>query len=73
MKGFCIGGAEVSNKHAGFIINQGHASAEDVLQVFCHVQRTVLAATGVLLEPEVRFVGDWQGKTQQLQFCHSIK
>lgn len=61
LKGFGIGGAEVSAKHAGFIINRGRASASDVAKVFFHVRQTVLEHFGVRLEPEVRFIGDWSG------------
>jgi len=61
LKGCRIGGAEVSTKHAGFIVNIDHASATDVARLFIHVQATVLSETGVLLEPEVLFIGDWDG------------
>lgn len=72
LKGYRRGGAAVSEKHAGFIVNLGHASASDVLEVFCHVQQTVFKETKVMLEPEVRFIGDWQGQTDQLQGCRCI-
>lgn len=72
LKGYQSGGAAVSEKHAGFIVNLGHASASDVLAVFCHVQKTVHEMTGVLMEPEVRFVGDWQGSTSQLSGCRRV-
>lgn len=72
LKGYSHGGAGISEKHAGFIINQGGASASDVLAVFCHVQRTVYNETGVLLEPEVRFAGDWSDDLSVLTGCHSI-
>jgi UDP-N-acetylmuramate dehydrogenase len=61
LKGHRIGGAEVSTKHAGFIVNVDHATATDVAQLFIHVQATVLSETGILLEPEVLFIGDWDG------------
>ncbi|MDH4074276.1 MAG: UDP-N-acetylmuramate dehydrogenase [Gammaproteobacteria bacterium] len=57
LKGCRIGDAEVSEKHANFIINRGEASALDMENLILHVQQTVLDATGVLLEPEVRIVG----------------
>lgn len=72
LKGYTYGGAGVSEKHAGFIVNLGSASASDVLAVFCHVQRIVFKETGVLLEPEVRFAGDWNGDLSVLTGCHSI-
>ena len=49
-----MGGAQVSEKHAGFIINRGGASCADVLELIRQVQQRVLAETGILLEPEVR-------------------
>ena len=56
LKGFQIGGAQVSEKHAGFIINTGCASCADILGLIAHVQRVVRERTGVQLEPEVRIV-----------------
>ena len=56
LKGFTIGRAQVSEKHAGFIINLGGASFSDVIAVIEHVQKTVLAAHGIDLEPEVKIV-----------------
>ena len=57
MQGHTVGGAQVSIKHAGFVVNIGDATAEDVLQVIRDVQAAVLADAGVLLEPEVRLWG----------------
>ncbi len=59
LQGYRVGGAEVSRKHAGFIVNQGGASAADVEAVIRHVQETVADKYGVNLETEVRFTGDW--------------
>ena len=56
LKGFRVGGAQVSEKHAGFIINTGGATCADILAVIAHVQETVYRQTGVHLEPEVRKV-----------------
>jgi UDP-N-acetylmuramate dehydrogenase len=56
LKGFRVGGAEVSTKHSGFVINVGGATCEDVLAVMRHVRETVLADSGILLEPEVRLI-----------------
>jgi len=53
LKGVSIGGAQVSKKHAGFIINTGNATAKDVLNLIEHIQSTVQAQYGVMLEPEV--------------------
>ncbi len=58
LKGFRIGGAVVSPKHANFIINEGKASASDIEQLIAHVKATVLAQYGVELTPEVRIVGE---------------
>lgn len=57
MQGKRIGGAEVSMKHAGFIVNQGGATARDVLDLIAAVQEAVFKESGVKLEPEVRMVG----------------
>lgn len=56
LKGTRVGGAEVSTKHAGFIINTGGATCDDVLALIDRVQKTVYAAVGVVLEPEVKIV-----------------
>lgn len=56
LKGFSVGGASVSEKHAGFIINKGGATSSDVLSLMEHVQKTVFEKKGVLLEPEVRII-----------------
>ncbi len=53
LKGFSIGGAEVSPKHAGFIVNRGGATASDVKHLISHIQETVLRETGVSLECEI--------------------
>lgn len=58
LKGFCIGGASVSEKHSGFIINKDHATANDILNLIMHVQRTVKDMFGVDLSPEVRIIGE---------------
>ncbi|MDO4961478.1 MAG: UDP-N-acetylmuramate dehydrogenase [Eubacteriales bacterium] len=60
LKGFGIGGAEVSAKHAGFIINKGHATSSDIYALIKHVQKTVKEASGVDLVPEVRLLGDFE-------------
>ncbi len=53
LKGFSIGGAQVSEKHAGFVINKGGATAQDILDLMAHIEKTVKTNTGVTLEPEV--------------------
>ena len=58
LKGFRIGGAVVSTKHANFILNEGEASAKDIEALIHHVQREVARVQGVSLVPECRFVGE---------------
>ncbi|MEO1594863.1 MAG: UDP-N-acetylmuramate dehydrogenase [Pseudomonadota bacterium] len=58
LKGTRIGGAEVSTKHANFIINTGDASAADIEQLISHVAETVAREHGVTLRHEVRFLGE---------------
>lgn len=53
LKGYSVGGAQVSEKHAGFVVNIGGATAKDVLAVIEHCKNTVFENTGVTLEPEV--------------------
>jgi UDP-N-acetylmuramate dehydrogenase len=59
LKGCQIGGAQVSMKHAGFIINTGGASTTDILSLIRHIQREVKTRFGVDLKPEVRLIGDF--------------
>lgn len=56
LKGYRAGGAEVSEKHAGFVINKGGATTEDVLAVMRHVREKVFEDSGIMLEPEVRLI-----------------
>lgn len=58
LKGFVVGGACVSSKHANFIINEKDATAEDIEQLMKHVQDTVKQKCNIDLMPEVRFLGD---------------
>ena len=58
LKGFSIGGAQVSMKHANFIINTGVATAADIENMIAHMQATVKAKTGVELVREVKIVGE---------------
>ena len=57
LKGVSFGGASVSEKHAGFVINKGSATAKDVLDLINHIKETVYKNDGVTLEPEVIFKG----------------
>ena len=56
LKGARVGGAQVSPKHAGFVVNTGGATCADVLALIAHIQAVVLERTGVQLEPEVKVV-----------------
>jgi UDP-N-acetylmuramate dehydrogenase len=58
LKGYRIGGAEVSPKHANFIINTGDATATDIEELIEHVRQTVIERHGVALQHEVRIVGE---------------
>ena len=58
LKGFCIGGACVSTKHAGFIVNNGGATASDIISLIQHVKRTVYKEYGIDLQPEVKIIGE---------------
>ena len=58
LKGLRISDAQVSEKHAGFIVNLGSATASDILALMAEVQSRVLAASGITLEPEVRILGE---------------
>ncbi len=57
LKGLRVGGAVVSPKHAGFVVNDGGATSADVRELMAEIQKRVFADTGVMLEPEVRFTG----------------
>jgi UDP-N-acetylmuramate dehydrogenase len=60
LKGYQIGGAQVAQRHANFIINCGHATASDVYHLIRHVQQQVEAQWSLLLEPEVRMLGEFR-------------
>ena len=56
LKGLTVGGAQVSEKHAGFVINQGNATCRDVMDLIALVQERVFESKGVHLEPEVKII-----------------
>ena len=58
LKGFTVGGAQVSEKHAGFVINAGGATSADILELMEQVRQRVYERFGVMLEPEVKVVGE---------------
>ena len=59
LRGFQVGGAQVSEKHCGFVINTGDATAEDVTELIRQVAERVKAQSGVTLEPEVKLLGEF--------------
>ena len=59
LRGFRVGGAQVSEKHCGFVINTGNATAADVRELMRQIQEKVWEKYQVRLEPEVRFLGDF--------------
>ena len=59
LHGFQVGGAQVSEKHCGFVINTGDATAEDVTELIRQVAERVKAQSGVTLEPEVKLLGEF--------------
>ena len=63
LKGLSVGPAEVSMKHAGFVVNRGGATANDVLGVIHEVQKRIHTVHGVQLEPEVRILGESREQT----------
>ncbi len=71
LRGYRVGDAQVSEKHCGFVINLGQATAEDVATLITDVQEKVRADFGVTLEPEIRFLGDFSGLSERvIQACH---
>ncbi|MGE5630456.1 MAG: UDP-N-acetylmuramate dehydrogenase [Caulobacteraceae bacterium] len=59
LKGYSVGGAQVSTLHSGFVVNNGDATAQDVYQLIRNVQKTVLEKFGVKLETEVKILGEF--------------
>ena len=57
LKGFKIGGAEISKMHANFIVNKSSASSNDILELITVIQQKVLQKKGIFLQPEVRMIG----------------
>ena len=67
LQGTRIGGAEVSKKHAGFIVNVDNATASDYISLIRHVQKTVKEKFGVSLEREVRIIGEDLNDTNEFK------
>lgn len=64
LKGYIIGGAQVSEKHANFIVNIGGANALDIELLIKHMRETVLAKYGVALQQEVKVIGEYEGEAE---------
>ncbi len=71
LKGYTVGGAQVSEKHAGFVVNRGDASYDDIVELMDHVRRTVYEKSGITLEPEIKIYpkgmilyDDWKVRRQ---------
>lgn len=58
LKGYSIGDAMVSDLHSGFVINKGKATSKDILELIKHIQNKVNTEYGVMLEPEIRIIGE---------------
>ena len=58
LKGYSIGGAEVSTKHAGFIVNKGKATAKDIIYLIKYVQKEIYQKFGEKIEPEIKIIGE---------------
>ncbi|WP_044914076.1 UDP-N-acetylmuramate dehydrogenase [Butyrivibrio sp. WCE2006] len=60
LRGYSVGGAQVSEKHCGFVINKGNATSEDVYRLISDIQEKVFKSSGVNLSPEVILLGDFE-------------
>ncbi|MFO7916743.1 MAG: UDP-N-acetylmuramate dehydrogenase [Anaerolineae bacterium] len=68
LKGLRVGDAEISTKHANFFMNAGRATAADMRELIERAQREVREAFSQELEPEIEFLGEWQGPVRQLSY-----
>lgn len=73
LKGYTVGGAQISTKHAGFAVNTGSATYDDVVALLDHVRREVYDKTQITLEPEIRIypkgmllVDNWRDRKQTI-------
>ena len=62
LKGYILGGVQVSPQHANFLVNLGTATAADVRALITYIQEEVKQKTGYSLETEITFVGDWRAE-----------
>ncbi len=70
LRGFRIGDAQVSEKHTGFVVNCGHATAADILQLMDAIRERVHAMSGIWLEPEVRILGEAETSEKKGEQSH---
>jgi UDP-N-acetylmuramate dehydrogenase len=66
LKGLKVGGAEISQQHANFIVNLGGATADDVFELMCTAQRGVFERTSIWLNPEIELFGRWSDEQRQV-------
>ncbi len=59
LRGYQVGNAQISEKHCGFVINKGGATAADIMTLITEVRQIVFDKFGVMLEPEVRLLGEF--------------
>lgn len=59
LRGYQLGGAQISDKHCGFVINKDNATASDIINLICHVQKVVHEKYGILLDTEVKQLGEF--------------
>ena len=67
LRGYRVGDAQVSEKHCGFVVNNGHATAQDIYSLICRVREIVMRESGVMLEPEVRMLGEFEDTMTRLR------
>lgn len=65
LRGAAIGGAQVSEKHCGFIINQNQATAEDIYRLMLYIRKQVFSQTGIQLQPEVCMLGEFKKEVDE--------
>ena len=70
LKGYCVGGACVSEKHAGFVVNKGDATCSDIISLIEHVKYEVYARSGIILECEIEFISP---KSENLTLSEKVK
>jgi UDP-N-acetylmuramate dehydrogenase len=72
LKGYKIGGAEISTVHAGFIVNKGQASCKDILKLIEYIREKIFEAHGFKPELEIEIIGDTNDFTRRLSHTHDI-